>query len=112
MTEQECIFLVGFSEDIGPVEGGTQVKYTHVVLGDDGFQQVAAWRDGGKVLLSAWDGLLVRFIVILPVGNHHRDMVVDLHNAHFLFQFLRVVQKSSPAQSAMYFPRQASRQSK
>ena len=36
VTEQKCIFLVGFSEDIGPIECSTQVEHTHVVLGDDG----------------------------------------------------------------------------
>ena len=87
------VFFTSCKKILGPtkVEIEDSVRhYLPVVLGDDGFQKVAAWRDGGKVLLSAWDGLLVRFIVILPVGNHHRHVVVCLHHAHFLFQLLRV----------------------
>ena len=42
------------------------------------------------LFLTAWDGLLARFIVILPVGNDHRHIIVRFHDAHFLFQFQRI----------------------
>ena len=66
------------------------MEHTHVVLGDDGFQQVTAWCDGGMLLLLAGNRLLALLIEILPIGNHHRYVVMCLHHTHFLFQFLRV----------------------
>ena len=60
------------------------MEYTHVVLGDDGFQQITARGDRRMRLLQAGDGFLADFIEILPVGNHHRHVVVGLHHAHFL----------------------------
>ena len=90
VAEEIGVFLVGFPEDIGPVECRAEMKHAHIGLGDDGLQQVAAWCNGGMLLLMAGNGLLVLLVEILPVGYHHRYVVMSLHHTHFLFQFQRI----------------------
>ena len=90
VAEQVGVVVVGLPEDVCPIERRAEVEHAHVLLGDDGLEQLTARCDGGMVNLTAGGGLVRGLVVELPVGDDHRHFGMGFHHADFFLELLRI----------------------